>query len=94
MAVRPSRLDEQTPDVLVAGLGDRELPAALAGGILANSEADIAHEIAGRAKALQVAQFDSDSGGSDESNSLERLERLDEWLEARGLDELGYILLI
>ena len=41
----PGRLDQQPPDVAVADLGDRPLPALLAGGVFRRYETDESHEL-------------------------------------------------
>jgi hypothetical protein len=41
----PGRLDQQPPDVAVTDLGDRPLPALLAGGALGWYEPDEGHEL-------------------------------------------------
>jgi len=44
----------------VASLGDRSLPAAVAGGALGGDETHIGHELLGRAEALEAAHLDRD----------------------------------
>src|SRR5205809_882841 len=54
--VVPGRLDQQAAGVLVAGLGGRAALAALAGGVLADGQAEEAHQLARRAEAAEVAE--------------------------------------
>ena len=53
----PGRLDEQAADVAVADLGDRALPALLAGGVLRGDEPDEGHELLGAVEAAEVADL-------------------------------------
>src|SRR5205823_5967507 len=50
----PGRLDQQATDVAVADLGDRALPASLAGGVLGRYEPDERHQLLCAAEAAEV----------------------------------------
>jgi hypothetical protein len=53
----PGGLDQEPADVAVADLGDRPLPAVLAGGVLRGHETDEGHELLGGAEATEVADL-------------------------------------
>src|SRR6266516_1702943 len=53
----PGRFDQQPAGVAVADLGDRPLPALLAGGALRGDEPDEGHQLLGRLEAVEVADL-------------------------------------
>src|SRR5207245_3317178 len=53
----PGRFDQEAAHVAVADLGDRALPALLAGGALRGHQADEGHELLGAAEAAEVADL-------------------------------------
>jgi hypothetical protein len=62
----PGGLDQDSPRVTVAGLGQRAAALGLAGGILARHEPEIGHEFARPAEALEV----HDLGQEDDRRSV------------------------
>src|SRR5919106_2579632 len=56
----PGRLDQEPADVAVADLGDRALPALLAGGVLAGHQADEGHELLRTCEAAEAADLDQE----------------------------------
>ena len=54
MPIGPGGLDEQTPHVAVAGLGDRAPRLLGAAGMLARHQPQIGHELRGAREAMQI----------------------------------------
>src|SRR5207253_3214383 len=57
VAVVPGRLDEHSPRVAVAGLGDVPPVLLFSGGVLAGGQAEVAHQLAWVREAAEVADL-------------------------------------
>src|ERR1700733_5574009 len=56
-AVVPSRLDQYSPYVSVAGFGDRSEPALVTAGVLGRHEPQVTHQLARMCKALEFSEL-------------------------------------
>src|SRR5262249_40534845 len=84
-------LDQDAPGVGVPRLGDAPLTAGLSTGVFTGDQPQGAHELAGGGRATEVPQFRNQSDGGQELHAPQRLERLDYWHPAPGLDQ-GWLL--
>jgi hypothetical protein len=80
-AGRPGRLNEQLAHVRVAGLGDRALPAALAGGTLRGDEPDEAHELLRTGKPAEVADLSDKPERGQRVNATQATQPANQWRE-------------
>ena len=77
---------EGAPGVSVAGLGDAALAAPVAGGVLRGREPQVGHQFPRSIKAGDVSELGGQDGGAGEFHAAQRLEGLDERIEAPALD--------
>ena len=75
--VVPRRLDEDPPQVLVAGLGDAALPHALAAGVLRRRQPEPCGERPGALEPGELAGLEDDVRGRHGVDSLQAAQRVD-----------------
>ena len=88
MAIGPGCFDQRAARVAVTRLGDRALAPVLTGGVLAGHQAQVAHELARRAKAGEISEFGDERHGMHELDAAHRLQRRHHRGETPG-DNLG-----
>ena len=81
-AVVPGRLGEQSPGMCIARLGDRAAVNAIAAGMLGRHEAEIAHQLASTAEAVNVTDLGDQANGADRVDAAQGAQRCDDALEA------------
>src|SRR3990170_2564059 len=86
MPIGPGRLDQRTPRVAVARLGDRTLAPVLTGGVLPRDQTQVPHELSGRAEAGEITQFRNERHGMHKLDPAHRLQRRHHRGEAPGED--------
>lgn len=74
MARVPSRFNERSAQVGIAGLGDASPPSSLAAAVFAGNKSGIRHELGWRVEPIQVADFAHNRGGGQQFNAAHRLQ--------------------
>lgn len=86
VAIGPRALHEDAAGMSVTGLGEAPLPASFPTGGFTGHQSPVAHQVAGRLEAREIAQFGDQGDGRGELNPAQCLERFHHWQPAPGLD--------
>jgi len=82
VAIGPGPLDEGTPGVGIAGLGDPPEPAGVAGRIFGRSQAEVTHELSWTVKTAEIPELRDGAEGHGELDPTQGLEGFDHGMES------------
>jgi hypothetical protein len=77
VAVVPGSLDQETPDMDVAGFGDGSPMLSVTGGVLRGDKPEVGHECARRGEAIDVIDLADNGEGSEDFHAAQTAERFD-----------------
>ncbi len=85
VAIGLGGLDEGAAGMRVAALRNPAEPTTVAGGVLAGREPEVSHELARLVEAREIAELGDRGDGDDELHAAQRLQRLDDRVQAPAL---------
>src|ERR1044071_10364439 len=89
----PSRLDQDAPEMRVAGFGDRAARCLRPARVLGRNQADEGHEARCGGKTTGVAELRGDSERREIVNATETSEPLNAWAQGLEIEERPQVLL-
>jgi hypothetical protein len=85
VAIVPGCLDQQAPEVNVAGFGDRSQTSSLTGRVFRGNKPDVGHEFARRRETADVIDLADDSESCEKLHAAQTAKRFDPSSEGRRL---------